>query len=113
MRKERRRAGDSPSRPRGDDVSLPSPGVIAVARHAAASSSAEPLLVAAPPRRRGRPPRSRRRLVDDRHLAEVAVDIQRYRSHSILLTVDDDEENRWANDIDRSRLTAQPGKPQG
>jgi hypothetical protein len=41
------------------------------------------------------------------------MDIQRYRSHSILLTLDDDGENRWANDIDGSALAAQPGKSQG
>jgi hypothetical protein len=31
------------------------------------------------------------------------MDIQRYRSHSVLLAVDDGE-NRWANDIDESAL---------
>jgi hypothetical protein len=41
------------------------------------------------------------------------MDIQRYRSHSLLLPVDDDGENWWANDIDGSALTAQPGKSQG
>src|SRR5919204_5845335 len=51
-------------------------------------------------------------LRDDRHLAEVAMDIQRYRSHSILLVVDA-WEKRWANDIDGSALAAQPGKSQG
>jgi hypothetical protein len=40
------------------------------------------------------------------------MDIQRYRSHSILLVVDA-WENRWANDIDGSALAAQPGKSQG
>src|SRR3954467_5125623 len=51
-------------------------------------------------------------LRDDRHLAEVAMDIQRYRSHSILLIVDG-WEKRWANDIDGSALAAQPGKSHG
>jgi hypothetical protein len=41
------------------------------------------------------------------------MDIQRYRSHLILLAVDDERENRWANDIDGSALAAQPGKSQG
>src|SRR4051794_32450325 len=50
---------------------------------------------------------------DDRDLAEVAMDIQRYRSHSLLLAVDDIGEKRWANDIDGSALAAQPGKSQG
>src|SRR5918911_4577617 len=40
------------------------------------------------------------------------MDIQRYRSHSILLVVDG-WEKRWANDIDGSALAAQPGKSQG
>ena len=52
-------------------------------------------------------------LRDDRHLAEVAMHIQRYRSHLILLAVVDEQENRWANDIDGSALAAQPGKSQG
>src|SRR5215213_2869537 len=52
-------------------------------------------------------------LGDDRHLAEVAVHIQRDCSHLSLLAVGDDGENRWANDIDGSALTAQPGKSQG
>ena len=52
-------------------------------------------------------------LRDDRHLTEVAMDIQRYRSHSLLLAVDRLGENRWANDIDGSALAAQPGKSQG
>jgi hypothetical protein len=41
------------------------------------------------------------------------MNIQRYRSHLALLAVDDDGENRWANDIDGSALAAQPGKSQG
>jgi hypothetical protein len=41
------------------------------------------------------------------------MDIQRYRSHSVLLAVDGFGENRWANDIDGSALAAQPGKSQG
>jgi hypothetical protein len=40
------------------------------------------------------------------------VDIQRYRSHSILLVVDA-WKKQWANDIDGSALAAQPGKSQG
>jgi hypothetical protein len=40
------------------------------------------------------------------------MDIQRYRSHTILL-VADGWEKRWANDIDGSALAAQPGKSQG
>src|SRR3954447_9694355 len=51
-------------------------------------------------------------LRDDRDLAKVAMDIQRYRSHTILLVVDA-WEKRWANDIDGSALAAQPGKSQG
>ena len=51
-------------------------------------------------------------LLNDRHLTEIAMDIQRYRSHSILLVLDG-WENRWANDIDGSALAAQPGKSQG
>ena len=49
----------------------------------------------------------------NRHLTEIAVNIQPYRSHPVLLTVVDRRENRWANDIDGSALTAQPGKSQG
>jgi hypothetical protein len=42
------------------------------------------------------------------------MDIQRNRSHSLLLPlVIDTAENRWANDIDGSALAAQPGKSQG
>jgi hypothetical protein len=41
------------------------------------------------------------------------MDIQRYRSHLVLLAVGDEWENRWANDIDGSALAAQPGKSQG
>jgi hypothetical protein len=41
------------------------------------------------------------------------MNIQRYRSHSVLLAVVDSRENRWANDIDGSALAAQPGKSQG
>jgi hypothetical protein len=52
-------------------------------------------------------------LSDDRHLAEIAMNIQRYRSHLVLLAVGDESENRWANDIDGSALAAQPGKSQG
>jgi hypothetical protein len=59
------------------------------------------------------PGRAQPALSDDRHLAEVAMNIQRYRSHLVLLAVDDDGENRWANDIDGSALAAQPGKSQG
>jgi hypothetical protein len=59
------------------------------------------------------PRRTQPALRDDRHLAEVAMDIQRYRSHPDLLTVNDDAENWWANDIDGSALAAQPGKSQG
>jgi len=33
-------------------------------------------------------------LRDDRDLAEVAMDIQRYRSHSILFALDDNGEKR-------------------
>ena len=49
----------------------------------------------------------------DRHLAEVAMDIQRYRSHLALLALGDEEENRWANDIDGSALAAQTGHVTG
>jgi hypothetical protein len=41
------------------------------------------------------------------------MDIQRNRSHLILLAVGDERENRWANDIDGSALAAEPGKSQG
>jgi hypothetical protein len=61
---------------------------------------------------RGPARRAQLPLGDDRDLAEVAMDIQRYRSHTILLAVDG-WENRWANDIDGSALAAQPGKSQG
>src|SRR3954447_21802803 len=57
-------------------------------------------------------PRAQPALRDDRDLAEVAMDIQRYRSHSILLVVDG-WKKRWANDSDGSALPAQPGKSQG
>jgi len=57
-------------------------------------------------------PRAQPALRDDRDLAEVAMDIQRYRSHSILLVVDG-WKKRWANDSDGSALAAQPGKSQG
>jgi hypothetical protein len=50
---------------------------------------------------------------DDRHLAEIAVDIECHCSHLVLLAVVDSGENRWANDIDGSALAAQPGKSQG
>jgi hypothetical protein len=40
------------------------------------------------------------------------MNIQRYRSHLVLLAVGDESENRWANDIDGSALAAQPGKSQ-
>jgi hypothetical protein len=59
------------------------------------------------------PGRAQPALSDDRHLAEVAMNIQSYRSHLVLLAVVDHEENRWANDIDGSALAAQPGKSQG
>ena len=52
-------------------------------------------------------------LGEDRHLAEVAMDIQRYRSHSTPPRRRRLGENRWANDIDGSALAAQPGKSQG
>jgi hypothetical protein len=52
-------------------------------------------------------------LGDDRHLAEVAMHIQRYGSHSVLLTIVELAENRCANDIDGSALAAQPGGSQG
>src|SRR5215211_4681667 len=50
---------------------------------------------------------------DDRDLAEIAMDIQRYRSHLTSLLRRSSRENRWANDIDGSALAAQPGKSQG
>jgi len=48
----------------------------------------------------------------DCDLAVVAVHIQRYRPHPILLALVDLHENRWANDIDGSALAAQPGRSQ-
>ena len=51
---------------------------------------------------------------DDRHLAEIAVDVQRHCSQPRPPLVGDWKlENRWANDIDGSVLAAQPGKSQG
>jgi hypothetical protein len=44
---------------------------------------------------------------------KVAVNIQPYRSHLVLLVVLRLAENRLANDIDGSALAAQPGKSQG
>jgi hypothetical protein len=65
--------------------------------------------------RSGRDPpgRTQPTLRNDRHLAEIAVDIQRYRPHLSSLPSLITRENRWANDIDRSALAAQPGKSQG
>jgi hypothetical protein len=63
--------------------------------------------------RRDPPGRAQPALRDDRHLAEIAMHVQRYRSHLVLLAVVDHDENRWANDIDGSALAAQPGKSQG
>jgi hypothetical protein len=65
--------------------------------------------------RSGRDPpgRAQPALRNDRHLTEIAMDIQRYRPHLSSLPSLITRENRWANDIDGSALAAQPGKSQG
>jgi len=60
-----------------------------------------------------RPAERQPALGDDRHLAEVAMHIQRYRPHVPSSPSSIEQENRWANDIDGSALAAQPGKSQG
>jgi hypothetical protein len=62
---------------------------------------------------RSAPPTQPTLLGEDRHLTEIAMHIQRYRPHLVLLAVGDEWQNRWANDIDGSALAAQPGKSQG
>jgi hypothetical protein len=54
--------------------------------------------------RPGRDParRAQSALGDDRDLAEVAVDVQRYRSRPSLLGLATRAENWWANDVDGS-----------
>ncbi len=52
-------------------------------------------------------------LRDDRDLTEIPMNIQRYRSHTVLPRHCRLGEKRWANDIDGSALAAQPGKSQG
>ena len=58
-----------------------------------------------PPSAAGPPRRSRPRRSRDEHPALLLA--------PVLLAVDDEQENRWANDIDGSALAAQPGKSQG
>jgi hypothetical protein len=41
-------------------------------------------------------PRTKAAFGDDRHLAEITMDIQRYRSHPVLLADAEHGENRWA-----------------
>ena len=53
-------------------------------------------------------------ILDERHLAKVAVNVQRHSSQRLPpIVMDSRVENRWVNDIDGSALAAQPGKSQG
>ena len=51
--------------------------------------------------------------LDDRDLAEVAVDVQPDAPHPLSLPRRRSEGNRWANDTDGFVLTAHPGRSQG
>lgn len=66
-----------------------------------------------PRRRRDPPARANHAGLDNRHLAEIKVDIQSDRSHHTLLSFGEHRENQWPNDTDGFALEAQPDQSQG